>query len=96
MRTNYIKKPELAAPTEDVVKAQLALLQGGLLDPLIVICLNVMKDVADGHNVFLTFGATRNNDAFLVTLSEEGRKFYAAGEDLASLADALRSLASGV
>lgn len=94
MKRTYESKKELLPPTPEVEKAQAKLTEGALLHPLLLLVYALLHDVAEGHNCYITIGGTRSGDAFLVTLSEEGHKYYAAGEDLISLSDNLRSLVS--
>jgi len=60
--------------------------------PLLQLCSEMLDKIAEGEDVFLTIGATKRKDAFLLTLTwDKDPQFVASGNfaDLASSASSL-------
>ncbi len=92
MRKTYTRARELVAPSMEVMNEQAKLMKGSLFLPIAMLIAGTLADVAEGNNCYITIGGTRNGDSFLLTLNEEGNRYYASGDSLASLSDNCRSL----
>lgn len=59
---------------------------------LVAFVADVLDEIAAGHDTYITIGANRQRDSFLVTVNRDGAKMQFGGVDLTSLLTELSAL----